>query len=104
LLKEISKDTRLSFRNLENGLVIDLHTRYNMPIAAAEKLIEELKQKLFLDSSFLADGEIFYHAIASSEPAGKPLSKCKLNRIRLTLLSQEDLQIEKAKEFKILKV
>jgi len=103
LLKEISKDTRLSFKNLENGLVIDLHTRYNMPIAAAEKLVEELKQKLFLDSSFLADGEIFYHAIAASEPAGKPLSKCKLNRIRLTLLSAEDLQIEKAKNLRYLR-
>lgn len=66
MLKKITKDTRLSYRNLENGLTVDLHTRYNLPIAAAEKLVEELRQKLFLDSSFLADGEIYYHAIAAS--------------------------------------
>lgn len=103
MLKKISKDTRLSYRNLENGLVIDLHTRYNLPLAAAEKLVEELKVKLFLDSSFLADGEIYYHAIAISEPAGKPLKSCKLKRIKLTLLSEKDLQIERSKSLRYLR-
>lgn len=103
MLKNISKDTRLSYRNLENGLVIDLHTRYNLPIAAAEKLVEELKAKLFLDSSFLADGEIYYHAIDKSEPAGKPLKACRLKRIKLTLLAKEDLEIERSKSLRYLR-
>ena len=103
MLKKISKDTRLSYRNLENGLIIDLHTRYSLPIAAAEKLVEELREKLFLDSSFLSDGEAYYHSIALSEPAGKPLSKCKLKRIKLTLLSKEDLEIERQKSLRYLR-
>ncbi len=103
MLKKISKDTRLSYRNLENGLVTDLHTRYNLPIAAAEKLVEELKVKLFLDSSLLKDGEIYYHAIDASEPAGKPLKSCKLKRIKLTLLAKEDLEIERQKSLRYLR-
>ncbi|GAG72905.1 unnamed protein product, partial [marine sediment metagenome] len=38
-----------------------------------------------------------------SEPAGKPLSKCKLKRIKLTLLSKEDLEIEGKKSLRYLR-
>lgn len=58
---------------------------------------------MFLDSSILQDGEIYYHAIVDSEPAGKPLSKCKLKRIKLALLTKEDLEIEKRKNLRYLR-
>jgi len=40
----------------------------------------------------LADGQIYYSAVAFGEPAGKPIAQCQLVRIRLTLDAPEDLQ------------
>ena len=69
-----------------------LITRYDMSIAEAECLTEELRQKQIReDPAQLLDGQIFHTAIDLQEPAGKPLAKCQTKRIRLTLHSPTDL-------------
>lgn len=39
----------------------------------------------------LAEGQIFYSAVAFSEPASRPLKECQLVRIKLTLYAPDDL-------------
>ena len=39
----------------------------------------------------LDEGQIFYYAVAFSEPASKPLKECQLVRIKLTIYAPDDL-------------
>jgi hypothetical protein len=83
---------RLALKSDSHTLSHNLITRYNMSIAEAECLTQELRQKQSTeDPSSLLDGQIFYTAVDLEEPAGKPLAKCATRRIRLTLHAVEDL-------------
>lgn len=83
---------RLSNKTDDHTLSHSLITRDDMSLAEAECLTQELRQKqLQEDPTTLLDGQIFYTAIALDEPAGKPLAKCRTQRIRLTLHNSEDL-------------
>lgn len=88
---------RLMQRTEELCLIQNLNTRYNLSLAAAEKLSEELTEKYFSSVDRLNDGEQWYTAIDISEPAGKPLKDCKRRRIKLTVNCIEDLEIENEK-------
>lgn len=88
---------RLMQRTEEFGLIQNLNSRYNLSLAAAEKLSEELTEKYFSSNDRLNDGEQWYTALDITEPAGKPLRDCKKKRIKLTLNCLEDLEIEKEK-------
>jgi DNA-binding CsgD family transcriptional regulator len=85
---------RLMQRTEEFGLIQDLNTRYNLSLAAAEKLTEELTERYFCSNDRLNDGEQWYTAVDISEPAGKLLKDCKKRRIRLTVNCLQDLEIE----------
>jgi hypothetical protein len=83
---------RLALKSDQHTLVHNLITRYNMSIAEADCLTQELRRKqLEEDPTTLLDGQIFYTAVAVEEPAGKPLARCRTRRIRLTLHAPEDL-------------
>jgi DNA-binding NarL/FixJ family response regulator len=83
---------RLSVKSDAHTLSHLLTTRYDLSLAEAECLTQELRQKQDReDPLFLQDGQIFYTAIDILEPAGKPLKHCRTRRIRLTLHSPEDL-------------
>jgi len=86
------KRDRLFFRSDEYALLQNLNQRYNLSIAAAEKLSEELADKYLNDN--LLDGMIWYTAIDIGELAGKPIKDCQKKRIKLTLLDSKDLEIE----------
>jgi hypothetical protein len=83
---------RLALKSDAHTLAHNLITRYNMSIAEADCLTQELRRKqLEEDPTTLLDGQIFYTAVALQEPAGKPLARCHTRRIRLTLHAPEDL-------------
>jgi hypothetical protein len=83
---------RLTLKSDAHTLAHNLTTRYNMSIAEAECLTDELRRRqMEEDPTTLLDGQIFYTAVVLDEPAGKPLSKCRTRRIRLTLHAPEDL-------------
>lgn len=83
---------RLALKSDTYTLAHNLITRYNMSIAEAECLTQELHRKqLEEDPTTLLDGQIFYTAIDVDEPAGKSLARCRTRRIRLTLHAPDDL-------------
>ena len=83
---------RLALKSDAHTLAHNLITRYNMSIAEADCLTQELRRRqLEEDPTTLLDGQIFYTAVALEEPAGKPLARCRTERIRLTLHAPEDL-------------
>lgn len=82
---------RLKQRTEEFGLMQSLNSRYNLSLAAAEKLTEELTETYFTSNDRLNDGEQWSTAIDISEPPGRPLKDCKKKRVKLTVNSLEDL-------------
>ena len=88
------KSERLRVRTEEFALLVNLTQRYNLARAAAEKLVEEIKDRYLLREDRLPDGAITYSAIDIHEPAGKPLNQCQTKRIKLTVLTKKDLEIE----------
>jgi hypothetical protein len=88
----IQSAERLAIKSDAHTLSRTLITRYDMSIAEAECLTQELRQKQAQeDPAQMLDGQVFYTAVAITEPAGKQLSKCKTIRIHLTLHAPEDL-------------
>lgn len=83
---------RLSVKSDAHTLSNLLTTRYDLSLAEAECLTQELREKQDReDPRILLDGQIFYTAIDRDEPAGKALHQCRTHRIILTLHSPEDL-------------
>lgn len=83
---------RLAIKNEQQALIQDLQ-QYRLSPIEAQAVFYRLQQFLAeREASGLADGQIFYSAVAYGEPAGKPIAQCQLIRIRLTLDAPEDLQ------------
>jgi hypothetical protein len=83
---------RLAIKSEQQSLLQDLQ-QYRLSPVEAKAVLERLNQHLDNQrSDDLAPGQIFYWAVAFEEPAGKPLSQCRLMRIKLTLDSPEDLR------------
>lgn len=93
-MKAKPKQERLLYRSDQFGLIHDLNHRYNLSVAAAEKLSEEIRDRYLGFDGRLPDGTVWYTAIDIDEPVGKPLKDCRKKRIKLTLHSIEDLEIE----------
>jgi DNA-binding Lrp family transcriptional regulator len=82
---------RLSQKSEQQSLVQELQGYRLSPIesrAVYQRVSRFLSEH---ESSGLENGQIYYSAVAYGEPAGKPINKCKLLRIRLTLDAPEDL-------------
>jgi len=83
---------RLALKTDAHSLSHTLTTRYSLSPAEADCLTHELREKqLEEDPLTLLDGQIFYTVVDRDEPAGKPLSKCRTVRVRLSLHQPEDL-------------
>jgi transcriptional regulator with XRE-family HTH domain len=83
---------RLALKNEQQTLIQDLQG-YRLSPIEARAVYQRLHQYLAeRQLQGLADGQIFYSAVAFGEPAGKPIALCQLVRIRLTLDAAEDLQ------------
>ena len=75
-------------------LLGEFQHRYSLSLAASESLVQFLLSVISkIISNSLLDGQQWYQAISKEEPAGKPLSACKKVRVKLTLLTDEDLKI-----------
>ena len=75
----------------ENALVFELRTEFGMPpvkIQAVRELLRELEDRL---SEKRPEKKAVYWAVASHEPAGKPLEACALVPVQLTLVDEEDV-------------
>ncbi|MFQ5801007.1 MAG: DUF1670 domain-containing protein [Candidatus Hydrothermarchaeales archaeon] len=94
-MKVRTKEERLKYRSDRHCLMLDLNERYNLSIAAAEKLSEEIRDRYLGFDQRLGDGVMWYTAVDIDEPAGKPLKKCRKNRIKLTLNCDKDLKVER---------
>ena len=67
---------------------------YSLSLAEAENLV----QFIFLEfrkhqSQVLQEGQIWYRAVAIHEPAGKSLVQCEKKKIKLTLFTDQDIQL-----------
>lgn len=83
---------RLSQKTEQQSLVQELQG-YRLSPIEARAIYQRIAR--FLSEQERAgpeNGQIYYTAVAYGEPAGKPIRKCKLVRIRLTLDAPEDLQ------------
>ncbi len=66
---------------------------YRLSPIEAKAVVHRIRQ--YLDEhnpNRLDEGQIFYSAVAFSEPASKPLKECQLVRVKLTLYAPEDLE------------
>lgn len=82
---------RLSQKSEQQSLVQELQG-YRLSPIEARAVYQRISQYLTEHERVgLENGQIYYSAVAYGEPAGKPISKCKLVRIRLTLDASEDL-------------
>ncbi len=74
-------------------------------IRAIEDFKLELKNQIINDRE---PTQVIYWAVASEEPAGKPLSACRLVAVPVTLLSEEEIslkgEIKRLKEIKLAKI
>jgi len=59
-------------------------------IRAVRQSLEEITQTL---SETRPDGEVIYWAVSAGEPAGKPLERCQLVPVRLTLFDPADMSV-----------
>jgi hypothetical protein len=83
---------RLAIKNEQQTLIQDLQ-QYRLSPIEARAIYQRIQQYLAeRESAGLADGQIFYSAVAFGEPAGKPIAQCRLVRIRLSLDDPLDLQ------------
>lgn len=82
---------RLAIKNEQQSLIQDLQ-QYRLAPIEARAIYQRLQRYLAeQEAPGLADGQIFYSAVAFGEPAGKPIAQCQLVRVRLTLDTPEDL-------------
>lgn len=83
---------RLALKNEQQTLLHDLQ-EYRLSRIEARAVLQRIQQYLAeRESPGLAEGQVYYSAVAFAEPAGKPLAHCRMIRIRLTLDAPEDLE------------
>ena len=83
---------RLATKSERQTLLMELQN-YRLSPIEAEAVVQRLQRYLDEHSpDQLDEGQVFYSAVAFSEPAGKPLEKCSLARVKLTLDAPEDLE------------
>jgi hypothetical protein len=83
---------RLSTKTDQQTLIMELQQDYRLSPVESKVLFTRLQEYLSEHQrDHLADGQIIYPAVAFSEPAGRPLEKCQLIRVRLTLDAPEDI-------------
>lgn len=92
--------SRLSFKSDDQTFASNFTTRYSMSKAEAECLTKELKETLSKDTTYIADGQEFFSAIAINEPPGKPIKDCQTLMVKLTLRCPEDLQVRSTQGIK----
>lgn len=95
-MKVFSFTDRLSVKNALSLFVSHLRTQYNLSIAAARTITEDLFiLKTLLNNQTREDGQITRYVVSKDEPAGKSLKDCQYIPVRLTINHPDDLKIRK---------
>ncbi len=94
----------LSKRDVSQELFQFLKTDYGFPNAICRSLVNDFQ--MFNDmysTSKIQDGQVLYRAVSSDVPHGTPLDDMKLNTIRLTLISRDDVAAASKSQDELLK-
>jgi hypothetical protein len=85
---------RLIEKTALHAIQIELQQGYNLSPVEAQVLAHRVQQLVDEQTGFARQqGQITYQAIDISEPAGKPLAKCRKVPVHLTLVAEGDAQI-----------
>jgi hypothetical protein len=83
---------RLVLKNEQQILLQDLQ-QYRLSPIEARAVYQRIQQHLAeRESGGLAEGQIYYSAVAFGEPAGKPIAHCRMVRVRLTVDAPTDVE------------
>jgi len=83
----------ISKRDISQELFHFLKTDYGFPNAICRSLVNDFQ--MFNDmysTSKILDGQLLYRAVSSNVSHGTPVDDMKLNTIRLTLMSKDDIK------------
>jgi len=61
--------------------------------AVVQRIVLFLEELHDVGSDFRHPGQIVYSAVMNNEPAGKPITCCKLQSVRLSLISPDDKKV-----------
>lgn len=88
---------RLHVKDHFKALEVELQTDYGLSRIASRALVHRILQfideLIHSDSSHRHPGQILYTAVERHEPAGKPVRCCRLQTVRLSLVSPEDKKL-----------
>ena len=87
---------RIETKTIENQLKQEFIQGYGYPPKIADAMVKTVTN--YIQSNYgdlYRTGQIPYKAVAKEEPTGKPLRKCQLVTVKLTLFSEEDKKILK---------
>ncbi len=90
---ESDKLQRLKIKTLEQQLMSHAVSGAGISPWEAQVLVEIVHDTFFSDPDIvptMSSGQMKYTCVAVSEPAGKPLEKCRMANVILTYLSKED--------------
>jgi hypothetical protein len=86
--------SRLIEKTALHAIQIELQQGYNLSPVEAQVLAHRVQQLVDEQTGFARQqGQITYQAIDITEPAGKPLAKCRKVPVHLTLIAEGDAQI-----------
>jgi hypothetical protein len=87
-------NTRLPEKSWLRALQVELQCGYSLSPVEAEVLAQRVQRMVDERSGMdRATGQITYQAIALSEPAGKPLAKCRKVAVQLTVMADDDAEV-----------
>lgn len=87
---------RVDIKTTENQLKQEFIQGYGYPPRIAEALVGTVIEHIqanYPDEQ--RDGQVIYRAVAKEEPAGKPLTDCRLISVKLTLFARGDRKVLK---------
>lgn len=91
---KVKRVNRAGIKTPEHAIFVELQTDYNFSPVMARALLERINQYVDeLNSDQLRNTQIVCQAIHRNESPGKPISKCRLVPVRLTMTSYEDAKI-----------
>ncbi|MEK7993199.1 MAG: DUF1670 domain-containing protein [Planctomycetota bacterium] len=90
-MKSRSVQERLADKDVQTLLVNHFKAHYHYSPAMAEAILRDtVFTRTLLDPQTREDGQVIRHLPRSTESAGKPLARCELAAVRLTLYAKDD--------------
>jgi DNA-binding CsgD family transcriptional regulator len=87
---------RQSRKSFEGLVVAHLQEEYRLPPLAARALTEDVMVfGRVWNVAVRGAGQVLYHAVEIGQPAGKPLRRCRMQQIRLTVHEPKDMEVRK---------